>query len=75
MKKIIVFGLLIGLSTAYAMTEEEELQAKRMEWTRAYLEKQGLPAPDGGVKVMPAEKMESYKLLIKPTKCKKRRQK
>ncbi len=61
MRKIIALGLLAGLSTAYAVTEDEALQAKRMEWSRAYLEKQGGPVPDGGVKVLPAEKMASYK--------------
>jgi hypothetical protein len=62
MKKIIVtVSLLAGLSAAYGTPEDDALQAKRMEWSRAHLEKQGGPVPDGGVKVIPAEQMASYK--------------
>ena len=48
--------ILISSSSVYAMTDAE-IQAERMAWSKAYLAKNYGIEPDGGVKVMPAEKM------------------
>ena len=59
MKKIISFMLVLGLNAAYA-DQQNDIEAQRMAWTKAYLEKQGLPTPDGGVKIVPETQMSSY---------------
>lgn len=59
MKKNIYLLLIIGLCTCYA-DQQDDIQAQRMAWTKAYLEKQGLPSPDGGIKIVPENKMSSY---------------
>ncbi|MGQ3887537.1 hypothetical protein ACQUW5_00720 [Legionella sp. CNM-1927-20] len=59
MKKIIPLMLVIGVNTVYA-DQQNDIEVQRLEWTKAYLEKQGLPAPDGGIKVIPEKQMSSY---------------
>ncbi len=59
MKKIMFLTLIVGLNAAYA-DGQDDIQAQRMAWTKAYLEKQGLPSPDGGIKIVPEKKMSSY---------------
>lgn len=59
MKKAIPLILMVGLSGAYA-DKQDDIQVQRMAWTKAYLEKQGLPSPDGGIKIVPETKMSSY---------------
>ncbi len=60
MKKTVLMMLILGSSLAYADQQDDELQAKRMAWSKAYLAKQGLPVPDGGVKIIPEEQMATY---------------
>ena len=50
MKKTVLLMLILGTSISYADQQTDDLNAKRMAWSKAYLEKQGLPTPDGGVK-------------------------
>ncbi|ASQ47299.1 hypothetical protein clem_13865 [Legionella clemsonensis] len=59
MKKTIFAILTLTALPIYADTQEE-INAARMAWTRAYLEKQELPAPDAGVKIIPEKEMASY---------------
>ena len=59
MKNIVPLMLVLGLNTAYA-DQQDNIEAQRMAWTKAYLEKQGLPVPDGGIKIMPEKEMASY---------------
>lgn len=45
----------------YTKEEEEKIAAKRLKWTQEYFAKKGGPIPDGGVKVVPASQMASFK--------------
>lgn len=63
MKKIVSAALLLCFSNAYCTPEEDALQAKRMEWAKAYLEKQGAPVPDGGIKIIPENEMSQYQVF------------
>jgi hypothetical protein len=60
MKKTVTLIIALGASVVFADQAEDELNAKRKAWSKAYLEKQGLPAPDGGVKIIPEKHMSSY---------------
>lgn len=60
MKKTVLLMLILGTSLSYADQQADDLKAKRMAWSKAYLEKQGLPTPDGGVKIVPEKQMSSY---------------
>lgn len=59
MKKSIPLLILLGLNTAYA-EQPSDIDSQRMAWIKANLEKQGLPAPDGGIKIIPEKEMSSY---------------
>lgn len=59
MKKTIPLILILGLNTVYAESQDN-IEAQRMAWSKAYLEKQGLPSPDGGIKIVPEKEMSSY---------------
>lgn len=56
MKKSIIFISILALNACYA---DEALDAKRAAWSKHYLEQQGLPAPDGGVKIVSVEKFNA----------------
>ncbi|RUQ85428.1 hypothetical protein [Legionella septentrionalis] len=60
MKKTVSLILALGASMVFADHAEDDLNAKRMAWSKAYLEKQGLPIPDSGVKIVPDKQMSSY---------------
>ncbi|HAT2067879.1 TPA: hypothetical protein OO122_001659 [Legionella pneumophila] len=60
MKKTVSLMLTLGLGVAFADQQADDLNAKRIAWSKAYLEKQGLPVPDGGVKILPEKEMSSY---------------
>lgn len=59
MKQIIPLMLVLGLNTTYA-DQQSDKESQRMVWTKAYLQKHGLPTPDGGVKIVPEKEMSSY---------------
>lgn len=60
MKKTVSLILALGATVGFADQAADDLQAQRMAWSKAYLEKQGLPTPDGGVKILPEKQMSSY---------------
>src|SRR6478672_1417951 len=60
MKKTVSIILILALNAAFADKNMDDLNRKRMEWTKAYLEKQGSPVPDGGIKIIPEKQMSSY---------------
>lgn len=60
MKKQISLILYLVLGSAFADQQQDDLNAKRMAWTKAYMEGKGLPIPDGGIKVVPLKEMRSY---------------
>ena len=57
--KIVIFILSSFLSFSIFAEEMDmkEIEAKRLEWTKKHFAAQGLPTPDGGVTIMPANKM------------------
>ena len=61
--KIVIFILSSFLSFSIFAEEMDikEIEAKRLEWTKKHFAAQGLPTPDGGVTIMPANKMANYK--------------
>ena len=60
MKKITITTLLIlGICPVFA----DEISDARMEWARKHFAKQGSPVPDGGVQIVPENKMSQYKLF------------
>lgn len=72
MKKLLAFYILASFA-AYAdeTADLKKAEEARKEWTKQYFEKQGLPAPDGGTKIVPAKTMKldpkktAYRLKLK----------
>lgn len=60
MNKKIMYCAILLASSCYALSDEE-LQQKRLEWSKNYLESKGSVVIDGGVKIVPAKDMASYK--------------
>lgn len=60
MKKTLCVVLALSTLPIYA-DSEADIQAARLAWSNAYFEKQGLPVPDSGVKILPEKEMSSYK--------------
>jgi hypothetical protein len=59
MKKTFIALAILSTIAAHALTAEE-VEIKRAEWEKNYFEKKGMPAPDGGVKIVPEKQMSSY---------------
>lgn len=64
MKKLIAFYLLAAFSAhAENQTDLKKVEEARRAWARKHFEEQGLPMPDGGVQLVDANKMSSYREL------------
>lgn len=55
----IIITLTAVTSMAHALTDQE-IEAERLAWSKAYLAKEHGIEPDGGVKVMPEKEMRTY---------------
>ncbi len=59
-KKLSVLALCMISISSQSTPEDDKLLAERMEWSRNYIAKRGGPVPDGGVTVIPSNKMSTY---------------
>ena len=60
MKKIILSIPVSGIGISIADQQADNLNARRMAWSKAYLEKQGFSTPDGEVKIVPEKQISGY---------------
>lgn len=60
MKKTLLLLLAINATISCANQIDDDLNTKRLAWSKKYLENQGLPSPDGGVKIISEKQMSSY---------------
>ncbi len=78
-KKSLIFCGILFMSQ-YVLAEEAselaEIDKKRMEIIKKELTEKGIPAPDGGVTIMPSKKMKSYEEMhVEREKLKKQMEK